>query len=129
MKHKIFTFIKFAGLPLFLFVSFSCIPNSIKLVKETLNPDLGNKCIISGYILDKDTQEPLIGAKIFLNNNEYETSTNVDGLFTFKNLSAGIYKIKAEYVGYKTVSKLHFRAKANYVYELNIELELEADLL
>ena len=79
--------------------------------------------------MDKDTQEPLIGAKIFLNNNEYETSTNVDGLFTFKNLSAGIYKIKAEYVGYKTVSKLHFRAKANYVYELNIELELEADLL
>lgn len=108
-------------------VSFSCIPNQIVIKKEH-NPELNNTSIISGYILDKDTQSELVGAIVSLNDGEYEARSDFKGFFIFKDLSSGTYKINIQYVGYKTVSKSDFRVNGNYVYDLNIELTVDLNL-
>ena len=41
----------------------------------------GNRCIISGYVLDKDTQEPLIGVNVFVSGTLWGASTDENGYF------------------------------------------------
>lgn len=123
MRNTIINSIVATGSLLFLFISFSCLPESVKITKATYDPGLDNKCTISGYVLDKETGEPLIGAKILLNQSKYETNSNVKGFFTFKDIPADTYQLTAEYIGYDTVSKAYLRAESNYKYELNIELK------
>lgn len=124
MKHSIYTSFFTAGFILLLLVSFSCATDKI-VFEEEHHPELNNKSIISGYVLEKETKTELIGAKILLNDGEYETRSTVKGFFTLKDLSPGAYKITIEYPGYKTFSKPGFRVKGNYVYDLNIELEAD----
>ena len=61
---------------------------------------------ISGIVLDKKSQEALIGANLVLTSND-ETSvigtvTNLDGQFQFQNIKTGEYKLAISYIGYKT---------------------------
>lgn len=53
---------------------------------------------VKGNIQDKSSRELLIGATIQL--NDAKTSTQLDGSFVFKNVSAGTYKLTCHYVGY-----------------------------
>jgi Ca-activated chloride channel family protein len=56
--------------------------------------------IISGKVIDKDTQEPLIGANVVLDGTNWGAATDINGFFKIKNIPAGIYSIKASFVGY-----------------------------
>ena len=54
--------------------------------------------VIKGLITDADTQEPLIGATIFL-SNQTGAATGIDGTFEFESV-AGTYTLTISYVGY-----------------------------
>ncbi len=56
---------------------------------------------IKGTVYDAETQLPLIGATIHLNNTEKGTTTNEQGLYSFQHLNAGIYKIKVSFIGFE----------------------------
>jgi iron complex outermembrane receptor protein len=60
---------------------------------------------ISGKITDQQSGEALPGATISLENALFNTITNVNGAFLFKNLKAGNYTIKVSYQGYKPEQK------------------------
>ena len=65
--------------------------------------------VIKGVVIDKDTQEPLIGVSVFSDVANVGTSTNLDGMFELKVPSIG-GKLTFTYVGYKT---LESKAAAN----------------
>jgi len=60
---------------------------------------------VSGKITDQQTGEALPGATINLENALFNTITNVNGTYQFKNLKAGNYTIKVSYNGYTTQQK------------------------
>jgi Ca-activated chloride channel family protein len=57
---------------------------------------------IAGKVIDKDTKEPLIGANVVLDGTSWGAATDIYGFFKIKNIPAGIYTIRASYVGYST---------------------------
>ncbi|MEY3678080.1 MAG: hypothetical protein RI924_221 [Bacteroidota bacterium] len=70
---------------------------------------------LSGKLLDGSKQLPLSGASISLNSGKLVVS-NKNGDFSFNNLAAGNYTIKASFVGYQMVEK---------TFTLNGSLQLE----
>jgi len=58
---------------------------------------------VKGYVYDKDTGEPLVGATVVLETTGKAASTGLDGKFEFKGLSAGPASVRITYVTYKTV--------------------------
>lgn len=60
---------------------------------------------ISGKITDQKSGEVLPGATVSLENALFNTVTNVNGTYQFKNLKAGDYTIKVTYSGYKAEQK------------------------
>lgn len=55
--------------------------------------------IVKGQITDSATGELLVGATLQLGN--VKTATQLDGTFSFKNISAGTYTLHCNYVGYR----------------------------
>jgi TonB-dependent receptor len=57
---------------------------------------------ISGKITDKATNEPLIGANVFLVGTSLGAASDMDGNYLISNVIAGSYTLKVSYIGYKT---------------------------
>ncbi|MAQ69739.1 MAG: hypothetical protein CMD23_01415, partial [Flavobacteriales bacterium] len=85
---------------------------------------------IKGVVIDKKTDETLIGANIVLfdvfNVNVGGTVTNIDGEFEFNNLSNDTYSLTISYIGYESENII---VKFNEEKNLNITVELQADVL
>ncbi|MBC7777840.1 MAG: TonB-dependent receptor [Phycisphaerae bacterium] len=58
---------------------------------------------ISGQVLDKDSQEPLIGASVRVENAEPAIGavTDLEGKFSLKNVPLGRWQVQCSYVGYE----------------------------
>ena len=67
-----------------------CTIITLQVVAQKLN--------VTGKVTDKQTNEPLIGATIMLNN--FTTITNEKGEFVFKKINEKTYAIKVTNVGY-----------------------------
>ena len=59
----------------------------------------GNRIIVSGVILDKDSNEPLIGASVFEVDTNNGITTDLDGNFSFEVGESSLIEIS--YIGYK----------------------------
>ncbi len=55
---------------------------------------------VEGVITDEDTDEPLIGANVVLENTTIGTITDVEGRFTLGGLPTGKQTLTVSYVGY-----------------------------
>ena len=84
---------------------------------------------VSGQVLDKDTQEPLIGATVLITDGTGKSNgarggmTDMDGKFSLrlhKNES-----ISVSYVGYNTISKQIVKNENNLTIELKPSIELD----
>jgi len=72
---------------------------------------------VIGTIVDKDNQEPVFGAVVFIDNTFLTTITDKAGNFEIKNLPPGFNKIVVNKVGFKSYSE-----GLNVKEVLNIEL-------
>jgi len=63
----------------------------------------GQKGIIKGRVIDKQSELPLVGANIELLNSEISkgVSTDLDGYFSLPNIPIGRQTIKVTYIGYE----------------------------
>jgi hypothetical protein len=60
--------------------------------------------VVRGFVYDKKTGEPLIGASVYLNDRtKYAAGTDVNGFFTLSKIPAGKYTLYAEVMGYGSV--------------------------
>jgi iron complex outermembrane receptor protein len=57
---------------------------------------------ISGIVTDAQTGSLMKGASVVISENHQATSSNEEGVFSFKNLAEGKYHLCLSYVGYQT---------------------------
>jgi type I restriction enzyme R subunit len=70
-------------------------------------PEGETKFIISGLVIDAETQEPIPGATVVLqrrDNEQYFERTDMEGIFTFTNLPQKTFHLTVRAGGYKTRS-------------------------
>ena len=71
---------------------------------------------LSGKVIDKITNEALIGVNIISNNSG--TSTNINGNYNLK-ISAGNHKIKFKYIGYEDLIKeVYIQSDSNLIIDV-----------
>ena len=74
---------------------------------------------ISGYITEKNSNEPISNVHVITENNE-GTFSDLNGFFQL-NLKEGKHQITFQHIAYKTTTK-NIEIKANQHLELSIEL-------
>lgn len=84
---------------------------------------------LKGFIKDKNTQEPLVGATVFIKNSKLGASAGLDGSFVFKQLTPGNYEITVQYIGYEPVTKTVAVKAANSTIQVEFALEEKANYL
>jgi hypothetical protein len=55
---------------------------------------------IRGRVLDAVTNEPLVGANVFVKETSFGSATDLEGRFTVRNVPAGTYRVQASVIGY-----------------------------
>ena len=75
---------------------------------------------ISGIVVDKANQEPLIGATVMAGDKG--TTTDIDGKFAIKGITTKNIHLIIKYIGYKTAELNIATASAK-----DIKVEMEAD--
>ena len=78
---------------------------------------------LSGLITDKNSNEILTGVEVKIEGTNLKTYTDLDGLFSFKNLTPGEYKLVANYISYKKVVIEKIKVNSKYS---NVDIQLEA---
>ena len=59
---------------------------------------------ISGYVKDQNNGNALVGANVFIEGTSIGAAADKDGFYEITNVKAGIYSLKAAYIGYKAFS-------------------------
>ena len=58
--------------------------------------------LIKGTVIDAETNQPLVGASVFVENPELiGASTDLDGRFRLENVPVGRLEVKCSYIGYE----------------------------
>lgn len=60
---------------------------------------------IKGKVIDASTAKPLFGANITIRGTSLGSTTDADGEFTIGNVKAGMYELRASFVGYASLRK------------------------
>jgi TonB-dependent receptor len=77
---------------------------------------------LSGKVTDKATNEPVIGAVVFITGSTKGSLTDENGNYSLK-LEAGIYKIAVTYVSYKQITYDNIKIESGKTTTLNIGIE------
>jgi iron complex outermembrane receptor protein len=77
--------------------------------------------VFKGRILDKETNEPLPGTVVKVQGTEKFVSADEQGIFEFKNLTAGSYIFQISRIGYKNVY-LKIELEADNISELELHM-------
>lgn len=77
-----------------LFAIFFCISNALFAQNGT----------IRGKVIDQNNLESIIGGNVNILETSNYAATNVDGIFEFKDIAPGSYKINISYVGYQPLT-------------------------
>ena len=96
---------------LFVFLAVVITPSSVSASSK-----------IKGKIIDKDTDTPLPGANIYLENTSIGTATDFDGEYTIANVPPGSYTLHVKYLGY-TPQSFEIEVKPETTLEVNVGLE------
>ncbi len=78
---------------------------------------------IGGWVRDKKTQEPIIGATVALQNTSLGTATDSNGRFKISQIPALSYTIVVNYLGYKSAILYNVIVSSGNEQVLTIEME------
>ncbi len=81
---------------------------------------------IQGKIIDADTQSPLAGANIIVENTIYGAASDLDGNFNIKNIPVGSYVIHVQYIGYKPLLKTDIIVRSSRITQVHAEMQMAA---
>ncbi len=82
-----------------------------------------NKGKLVGKVLDKKTNEPIIGLVVMIEGTTIGTQTNFDGQYDLINLSPGTYKLMFKYLSYNTKIIDGITVYAGKTTTLNVSME------
>jgi hypothetical protein len=78
---------------------------------------------LTGKVLDKETQEEIIGATIKLVGTKLGAISKVDGRFIIKQVPAGAYRVNIFAVGYEAVLKSDVIVSPGRPMDMTVELQ------
>lgn len=81
---------------------------------------------ISGKIIDKETNEPIVGANVVIGGTYYGAATDLDGYFYINNVTPGKYSVVVSAIGYHKVTVENVVVKIDLTTNLDVELTSEA---
>jgi outer membrane receptor protein involved in Fe transport len=81
---------------------------------------------IKGRVYDKQTNEPLVGANVFIPGTSYGSATAPDGSYLILEVPAGLYKVTARYIGYSSMTIEDLRVFNDLTTETDFSLTSEA---
>jgi len=64
---------------------------------------------MKGRVIDRVTEDPLVGASVIVLGSKYGAVADEQGEFSIINLPAGVYALKASYIGYAAVTIANIR--------------------
>lgn len=88
---------------------------------RTIHAQSPPKSVITGVVVDSETQERLVGASAYIREIKRGAISDTKGLFTLSNLKEGRYLITISYIGYKALSKeinVSGKGSGNYTFQL-----------
>jgi hypothetical protein len=77
---------------------------------------------LTGKVKDKKTQEPIIGAVVFITGSGTAASTDIDGAYSLK-IQPGLYKIVVSYVSYKQATYDNIKVTAGQTTTVDFDIE------
>ena len=81
---------------------------------------------LRGKVIDKETGEALPGANVTVEGTNYGAATDVNGEYIILNVPAGVYAVKASFIGYRDVTISNILVNSGLTKEVNFELPTEA---
>jgi outer membrane receptor protein involved in Fe transport len=112
MNKKIDTFFYYM---LFSTVTFLFIPQNIHAASSGK---------ISGKVIDKKTNEPLIGVNVIIENTSMGAATDINGEYFILNIPPGIYSVQASTIGYRKEKKTEVNVYPDRTTNVDFSLEL-----
>jgi hypothetical protein len=79
---------------------------------------------IYGFVLDKDSRQPLIGAAVFIVGSEPEIGvvTDLDGYFELNDIQVGRIQLQCTYIGFESFVSEPFILNSARAHEINMEM-------
>ncbi|MCW8848439.1 MAG: TonB-dependent receptor [Melioribacteraceae bacterium] len=81
---------------------------------------------LSGKIVDRDTNEPIIGANILINDTFFGAAADIDGYFYINNIPPGEYNVSITAIGYRKTTVTNVQIRIDLTTNLDMELISEA---
>jgi hypothetical protein len=81
---------------------------------------------ISGQVTDAETGDPLPGVNVIIDGTTQGASTGPKGYYTILNVEAGVYTVRASFVGYARQVVEGVEVNVDLTTTLNIEMQEEA---
>ncbi len=78
---------------------------------------------ITGVIIDETTGEPLVGANVYIEENNQGAATDLDGRFVILLVKPGVYEVNISYVGYEKKVIRDVQVRANRLANLSVSLK------
>lgn len=88
-----------------------------------------NTGVLTGRILDNQSQQPLGGATVLLDGTIFGVVSNSDGYFILENIPSKTYNLSVSFLGYETETLFNVIVKSVGNIPLLFELEEVADIL
>lgn len=86
----------------------------------------GQHGVVEGILVDMETNEPIFGATVSLEQTTIGGVTDFDGKFKLSNIPEGTYQITSSYISYKPSTKKDVPVRAGDTIQLEFSLNREA---
>ncbi|MCB0729719.1 MAG: TonB-dependent receptor [Ignavibacteriae bacterium] len=81
---------------------------------------------LSGKIIDRETQEPVIGANIIIQDTYLGAAADLDGYYYINNIPPGEYVVSVTAIGYRKTTVTQVQVRIDLTTNLDVELISEA---
>ncbi len=109
---------------------YSPILRAIFLILICCHPVLAQSTgILSGLVLDKQTQKPIYSVNLSLTGTSYVSESDPNGNFIFPAIPVGTYSLEASFPGYQNQTLFNIVVSVGNEYHLTIELDPNLETL
>ena len=78
---------------------------------------------LNGFIIEKESNEPLIRANVVILGTTFGASSDLSGFYFINNIPPGSYRVQISMIGYQTIIFEDVKISADFTTELNTDLE------